>query len=142
MEKKDRIPEVMEDLMAKMKLLLPSGVFMDILPYASADLPTAARVEACHIFGSPKKLGGRYGDEQSAKLVQILEARLLEAKARAAGIQREMESKAIRARSPGADARIARRTAEPDILGVEAVGGFRVLARGEFTPHVARVISD
>jgi SseB protein C-terminal domain len=54
-ERKDRIPEIMQELMEKMKLLLPPGVFMDVLPYASADLPDADRVEACHIFGSPKK---------------------------------------------------------------------------------------
>jgi hypothetical protein len=54
-EKKEKIPEVMQDLMGKMKLLLPPGVFMDILPYASVDLPAAARVAQCHIFGSPMK---------------------------------------------------------------------------------------
>ena len=34
---------------------VPPGVFMDILPYASIDLPDAARVAKCHIFGSPMK---------------------------------------------------------------------------------------
>jgi hypothetical protein len=52
-ERNDKIPEVMHDLMGKMKLLLPAGVFMDILPYASADLPDEARVSSCHIFGAP-----------------------------------------------------------------------------------------
>ena len=54
-EKQEQIPEVMQDLMGKMKLLLPPGVFMDILPYASAELPEEARVEKCHLFGSPAK---------------------------------------------------------------------------------------
>jgi ferredoxin len=54
-EKKEKIAEIMPELMGKMKLLLPPGVFMDILPYASAELPHGARVEACRIFGLPKK---------------------------------------------------------------------------------------
>lgn len=54
-EKKEKIPEVMQDLMGKMKLLLSPGVFMDILPYPSTDLPDAARVARCHIYGSPMK---------------------------------------------------------------------------------------
>lgn len=54
-EKKETIPEIMKELMGKMKLLLAPGVFMDILPYASTDLPPGARIETCRIFGSPKK---------------------------------------------------------------------------------------
>ena len=54
-EKQERIPEVMQDLMGKMKLLLPPGVFMDILPYPTAELPEEARVEKCRILASPAK---------------------------------------------------------------------------------------
>jgi len=59
-EKKEKIPEVMQDLMGKMKLVLPPSVFMDILPYASTELPEAARVEKCHIFGSPRRPWWRF----------------------------------------------------------------------------------
>ncbi|MFT3871002.1 MAG: hypothetical protein QM715_21340 [Nibricoccus sp.] len=52
---REEIPEVMQDLISKMKLLLPTGTFMDILPFASADLPPEARIATCHIFGAPKK---------------------------------------------------------------------------------------
>lgn len=52
-ETKGKIPEVMQDLLGKMKLLLPPGFFMDVIPYASADLPDEARVKECHIYGSP-----------------------------------------------------------------------------------------
>jgi hypothetical protein len=54
-EKKERIPAIMQDLMGKMKLLLPPGVFMDVLPFASTDVPHGARVEKCRIFGAPKR---------------------------------------------------------------------------------------
>ena len=54
-EKKEMIPDIMQDLMGKMKLLLPAGAFMDILPYASSALPPGARVQKCRIFGTPKK---------------------------------------------------------------------------------------
>ena len=45
-----RIPGIMEDLNWRMELLLPPGVFIDILPYASATMPHEARVDACRIF--------------------------------------------------------------------------------------------
>jgi len=54
-ETKEKIPEIMPDLMGKMRLALPGGVLMDILPYASVDLPNEARVAKCHIFGAPVK---------------------------------------------------------------------------------------
>lgn len=50
-----RIPEIMQDLMWRMKLLLPPGVFIDILPYASSAMPPAARVETCRIFRAARK---------------------------------------------------------------------------------------
>ena len=49
-ERKSQIPSVMEDLMGKMALVLPGKVFIDIIPYACADLPEAARVQECRIL--------------------------------------------------------------------------------------------
>jgi hypothetical protein len=51
----ERIPAIMEKLMGKMKLLLPPDAFMDVLPFASTDMPPGARVEKCRIFCAPKK---------------------------------------------------------------------------------------
>lgn len=59
-EKRQKIRDIMPDLMSKMELVLPAGVFMDILPYESAKLPKAARVEACRIFGSPHRPWWRF----------------------------------------------------------------------------------
>ena len=59
-ERKESIPEIMQVLMGKMKLLLPPGVFIDILPFESASVPQKARVATCHIFGSPKKPRWRF----------------------------------------------------------------------------------
>ena len=54
-EKEEKIPDIMEQLMPKMKSLLPPNNFIDMLPYECGDLPEEARVQKCRIFGSPKK---------------------------------------------------------------------------------------
>jgi hypothetical protein len=53
-DKRDSIPEIMQDLMGKMKLLLPEGVFMDIIPYPSSSMPQEAKVKECRIFVAEK----------------------------------------------------------------------------------------
>lgn len=50
-----RIPEIMEDLMSKMRLVLPAGQFMDILPFPVSALPPGARVAECKVFWTAPK---------------------------------------------------------------------------------------
>jgi len=51
-ESENRIPEIMEDLMSKMELVMPSHEFIDVLPFSSADMPSEARVAECRIWGA------------------------------------------------------------------------------------------
>ncbi len=43
------IPEVMDDLMGKMKLVLPAHQFIDIIPFPVSETPIDARVAECKI---------------------------------------------------------------------------------------------
>lgn len=52
------IPKIMDDLMAKMKLVLPTHQFIDIIPFPASTMPSGARVAECKIYetdiGTPK----------------------------------------------------------------------------------------
>ncbi len=50
-ESKNRIPAIMEDLMSKMELAMPSHEFIDMLPFSSAEMPSESRVAECRIWG-------------------------------------------------------------------------------------------
>jgi len=49
-QSKDQIPQIMQNLMGKMELVMPSNQFIDILPFATRDLPPEARIAECQIF--------------------------------------------------------------------------------------------
>ena len=51
-DKKEDIPRVAEEIMRKLKSVLPDGDFIDILPYTSASFPAEARIAKCQIIGS------------------------------------------------------------------------------------------
>jgi hypothetical protein len=53
--KKDDIPKIMENLIGKMKLVLPENAFLDIIPYPASSMPQGSRVEKCRIFLAPRK---------------------------------------------------------------------------------------
>lgn len=48
----EEIPKIMDDLMGKIKLVLPAYQFVDILPFPVSAMPIAARVAECKIFGT------------------------------------------------------------------------------------------
>jgi len=48
----EEIPKIMDELMDKMKLVLPAHQFIDILPFSVSTMPIAARVAECKIFGT------------------------------------------------------------------------------------------
>ena len=50
-----KIPEIMDDLMGKMSLVLPESQFIDILPFSISSMPGGARVTECKIFGAKSK---------------------------------------------------------------------------------------
>jgi len=54
-ERTEMIDAIMTELMSKMRLLLPAGQYMDIVPFASSSIPKEARVESCRVFGAPRK---------------------------------------------------------------------------------------
>lgn len=49
------IPEVMEALMPKVRLLTPPREVMDILPFPVADLPHDARIPQCRLYVAKAK---------------------------------------------------------------------------------------
>ena len=54
-EKKEDVPRVADEIMSKLKSVLPDGDFIDILPYPSTSFPAEARVAKCQIIGSTAK---------------------------------------------------------------------------------------
>jgi SseB protein C-terminal domain len=46
------IPKIMDELMSKMRLVLPKNQFLDILPFPVSKMPCAARVAECKIHES------------------------------------------------------------------------------------------
>lgn len=48
--KAQEIPKIMDDLMAKMKLVLPAHQSIDVLPFPSSTMPSGARVMECKIY--------------------------------------------------------------------------------------------
>ncbi|GJM25650.1 MAG: hypothetical protein DHS20C16_20650 [Phycisphaerae bacterium] len=62
-EAKNRIPAIMQDLMGKMEIVMPSNDMIDVFPFSSSDMPPQARVEECRIWGgqvSVKKPSWRF----------------------------------------------------------------------------------
>jgi SseB protein C-terminal domain len=49
------IPRIMDELMGKMRLVLPANRFIDILPFPLSAMPGSARVAECRIYGSKPK---------------------------------------------------------------------------------------
>jgi len=49
------IPKIMDELMSKMRLILPENQFVDMLPFPVSTLPGGARVAECKIHGSRPK---------------------------------------------------------------------------------------
>lgn len=49
-EDEDNIPGIMQDLIGKMRLVLPARQFIDILPFPTSAMPNGARVAECKIF--------------------------------------------------------------------------------------------
>jgi hypothetical protein len=49
------IPRIMDELMGKMKLVLPADQFIDILPFPVSTMPAGARVAECKIHEAKTK---------------------------------------------------------------------------------------
>jgi hypothetical protein len=49
------IAKIVDDLMSKMRLVLPENQFIDILPFPVSTMPGGARVAECKIHGSKPK---------------------------------------------------------------------------------------
>lgn len=58
-QSKGHIPEIMQDLMGKMELVMPPNQFIDMLPFSTLDLPPGARVAECQIFGGVDEKQGQ-----------------------------------------------------------------------------------
>jgi len=54
-QSKSQIPQIMQDLMGKMELVMPSKQFIDILPFSTRELPPGARVSECQVFGGTQQ---------------------------------------------------------------------------------------
>lgn len=50
-----RIPKIMDELMGKMKLVLPANQFIGIMPFSVFTMPASARVAECKIFNAKTK---------------------------------------------------------------------------------------
>ncbi len=49
-ENAQQIPQIMEELMGKMKLVLPANQFIDVIPFPVSTMPAGARVAECKIY--------------------------------------------------------------------------------------------
>lgn len=49
------IPKIIDDLMDKMKLILPANQFIDIMPFPVSAMPSEARVVQCKIYEAKGK---------------------------------------------------------------------------------------
>ena len=54
-EKSPEIPQIAEQLMSKLRLALPAGPSIDILPFAWDAVPPEVRQAGCQIFVAQKK---------------------------------------------------------------------------------------
>ena len=50
-EHAEAIPGIVRDLTSGMQRGLPPGAWFDILPFVADEIPAAARLERCHIYG-------------------------------------------------------------------------------------------
>lgn len=49
-ENAQKIPRIMDELMSKMKLVLPANQFIDIIPFPVSTMPAGARIAKCKIY--------------------------------------------------------------------------------------------
>ena len=54
-DSQERIQQIMPQLIEKMKLVMPPGQFIDIIPFPSSTMPPAARVRDYQIFKTTTK---------------------------------------------------------------------------------------
>jgi hypothetical protein len=54
-ENAQEIPRIMDELMGKMRLVLPADQFIDIMPFPVSTMPTGARVAQCKICEAKAK---------------------------------------------------------------------------------------
>jgi hypothetical protein len=54
-DSRDSIPAIMQELMGKMRLVLPERQFIDIIPFTTLSMPSGARVAECKIFEAKSK---------------------------------------------------------------------------------------
>jgi hypothetical protein len=55
-DSRDGIPAILQELMGKMKQVLPEGQFtIDILPFLTSSMPNGARVRKCKIYDARPK---------------------------------------------------------------------------------------
>jgi hypothetical protein len=54
-ESKAQIPQIIQELMGKMELVMPPKQFIDMLPFCARELPPEARVAECQVFGDARQ---------------------------------------------------------------------------------------
>jgi hypothetical protein len=52
---RSEIPQIAQQLMAKLKLVFPPGQFIDILPFESGSIPAGVRQAGCQILAGERK---------------------------------------------------------------------------------------
>ena len=56
------IPRIAQELMGKLQLVFPAGVFIDILPFEASKVPQAVRQAGCRILAGGTRLDESDGD--------------------------------------------------------------------------------